>query len=269
VTVADVTDWTIALTSVPNTIPVSDAPDWTDSVFVDTTIPSGGTPIVNPNTVTNIPGLSGWWDVSKLVGHTDGDAIGTLPDSSGAGNPLTQATGIDQPIYRTAAGKGINGLATLQFTGAGKSLISASSGVLRPQPYSVFMVFQLNSTGSQSNFLFTGNTPLMRIFSNTTPILAFAANTGHTLAVPDTSPHAIVCVFNSTSSIGYYDGANTGFVDAGSNAINTTLTLGNDSSTPTVGADAQIGEVAFYTQALNSSQVLTLRQYAQGKWGTP
>src|SRR6266446_6293314 len=60
--------------------------------------PSGG--VGGSFTPTSIAGLLAWWDFSALALNNN-DPISSVSDSSGNSNNLSQATGINQPLFKT------------------------------------------------------------------------------------------------------------------------------------------------------------------------
>jgi hypothetical protein len=62
---------------------------------------------------TDIAGLQGWYKADALT-LNDGDAVATWTDSSGLANDAAQATGANQPLYKTNI---LNGLPVIRFDG--------------------------------------------------------------------------------------------------------------------------------------------------------
>jgi hypothetical protein len=67
--------------------------------------------------------LSGWFDASAITGKADGAPLSQWDDSSGNARHATQATGANQPLYKTGI---INGLPAVLWDGVDDALSTAS-----------------------------------------------------------------------------------------------------------------------------------------------
>jgi hypothetical protein len=113
--------------------------------------------VINPSSIS---GLTLWLKADSL-GLSDGTAVSTWTDSSGTGNNATQATGVNQPIFKTNI---VNGKPTVRFDGSNDSLTFSSS----PADTSVFVVASLGvAPASQTAYapftVFGTGTPLAGI----------------------------------------------------------------------------------------------------------
>ncbi len=77
---------------------------------------------VAPFAPTDIVGLQ-WWFKADSLALSDADPVSSWLDSSGNGYTATQATGINQPLYKTAI---LNGLPVVRFDGSNDKLTTAS-----------------------------------------------------------------------------------------------------------------------------------------------
>jgi hypothetical protein len=66
----------------------------------------------SPWTPATPAGLLAWYKADAITGLSDGDPIGTWPDSSGNGRDLTQATAAAKPTYKTNRQNGLPGVLT-------------------------------------------------------------------------------------------------------------------------------------------------------------
>lgn len=90
----------------------------------------------------NLTAIKLWYDASAIIGLSDGQAVSQWDDLSTGGEHLTQATGANQPIYKTAI---VNGLPVVRFDGSNDTM--AESGyTMAGGAISVFIV--LNRTGT-------------------------------------------------------------------------------------------------------------------------
>lgn len=81
--------------------------------------PSGAGGSFSPDSVS---GLELWLAADEITGLADTDPVATWPDLSGNGRDATQATGVSQPLYRTAQ---VNGLPAVKFDGSNDYLTVA------------------------------------------------------------------------------------------------------------------------------------------------
>lgn len=84
---------------------------------------AGGVSAFSP---ANITGLVLWLKADALA-LTDGSAVATWTDSSGAGNTASQGTGPNQPIYKTNIA---NGMPVVRFDGSNDNLTIVDNGTL-------------------------------------------------------------------------------------------------------------------------------------------
>lgn len=121
-------------------------------------------PSSNGFTPADIDGLYAWFKADNITA-SDGDAVTTWTDQSGAGNNVTQATGAAKPIYKTAQ---INGKPVVRFDGTDDELIgtatpSAATGI------TMAGVAKLTSAG---------NFPMLFVHASAFYELRFNAGTG-------------------------------------------------------------------------------------------
>lgn len=73
----------------------------------------------------DISGLVSWFAADALTGLSDGDPVGTWPDASGRAQDAVQATGADQPLYKTGI---VNGLPVVRFSDTSDVLAVPTTG---------------------------------------------------------------------------------------------------------------------------------------------
>lgn len=95
------------------------------------------------------PGLLRGWSARYITGLADAAAIATVPDRSVANDPAVQATGTNQPIYKTAQQ---NGLPTIRLDGSNDFLGFTEVTTIR----TVYLVMK-HDTGSQDFAGFLGS----------------------------------------------------------------------------------------------------------------
>jgi|688.fasta_scaffold676489_2 hypothetical protein len=72
---------------------------------------------------------------SRYINQSDNTAISTWSDRSGSANDVTQATGANQPVYRTGV---LGGNGVVRFDGSNDFLESPT--IVKSQPYTSFLV---------------------------------------------------------------------------------------------------------------------------------
>ena len=92
---------------------------------------------VAPFTPAAISGLTVWLKADAITGKSDGDAMSSWTDSSGNGNHAVQATGANQPLYKTGI---VNGKPAVLFDDTNDKMVVA--GLPVGVPLSVFVVYR-------------------------------------------------------------------------------------------------------------------------------
>lgn len=85
----------------------------------------------------SISGLAVWLAADKITGLVDGAAVSSWSDASGNGNTAAQATGANQPVYKTGI---ISGMPVVRFDGVNDFLKIADSGTYKVTRLTVFIV---------------------------------------------------------------------------------------------------------------------------------
>ena len=216
---------------------------------------------------TNIAGCELWLAADKIVGHVDGDAIGTWSDASGLGHDATQATGANQPLYKTAI---INGLPVVRFDGSNDSL-SVAGITNNDATRTVFVVLKDITAGVKLLFSLAGSSSnSATIFQDGSGVYQYektqAAGTV-TFGTALHTPALLTLRFNSTSSADAFfnNGTATNFdPDDGYQSGSNPLAIGTGLSTWWNG---DIAEIISYNTALADADVDTVRNYLGGKYG--
>lgn len=109
--------------------------------------------LVNPYTTGNtgaggfvLPSISanylGWWEARLETGFSDGDAVGTITDQSGAGNHWTQATAGFKPVYKTGI---VNSQAVFRFDGTDDYVSLATDILSGKTEAEIFIVLKIDN----------------------------------------------------------------------------------------------------------------------------
>ena len=110
-----------------------------------------GLGVISPK---DVPGVLGWYEPWLLSNLNIGDAVGTLPDLSGAGlsGDLVQATTANKPIFQQTSWL-FGGRPYLAWQGGAKQLLGSTFSV-KSQPYTYMLVYMCPQTT-------TGNSTIM------------------------------------------------------------------------------------------------------------
>lgn len=172
------------------------------------------------------------YDISKLSGFTDGDAVNTIPDQIGNADLTGQGT------YRES---GINGNPAIELDGVDDNFDASSTTISTPN--TIYAVFEYRSTGDQVIVSFENangstSTHNSTIISGNNEIFAGSALVGSS----DLTIQQQTAVFDGSNSVLREEGTQTATGDTGSRTSAENIHLGsreNDS----LFSDALIGEV--------------------------
>jgi hypothetical protein len=237
----------------------------------------GGAAPFDPSTIT---GLNLWLKADSLA-LSDGAAVSAWADSSGHGYAVTQATGANQPIYKSAIA---NGKPVLRFNGTTQRLESSTAGVIPSgtTAYTVFIVCALAATSSVYVPFATGPSASfatsMLFFNNTAQWTQRQVNAASGNVDVSDSISVVVGAFDVLT--GDWNGSNIHLWRNGSfkgiSGITTILNLGNYVSIGMDGPDGylfpyngDIAEVLVYNSALSTTDRQNVETYLRTKYGTP
>lgn len=214
---------------------------------------------------SEIPNIKGWWPIDELA-LSNNAPISSLPDASGNGFTMTQATGSLQPLFRTNAQ---NGLGSAVFDGVNDYLGSVAIGAL-PQPITVAAV--VRQVSGANRYIDTMDGSIRFGFDVNGPNIYSGTGAG-SIGVPGMSPvvilesvtRAVVSTSNGASSLIFHNGQQVGGGDAGAANATGGLTIGGGGSTQVW--KGHIMEAAVFTRALTTGESLAVMRYLQGKWG--
>lgn len=218
---------------------------------------------------TDVAGLLVWADASQVTGKVNNDAVSQLDDSSGNGFHFTQATGANQPLYKTSQ---INGQPVLEFDGSNDVLRSSYQNA--DQSITLFVVGRfLSGVAANRRILGLGPSEASIFYQATGTQFGYYANSAsgvQDLGGVATDATILALVFASAASVvAYRDGASVATFDphdiyhlSGTAA----LTLGAQDAGSEF-AKCQIGEVLIYNSALSASDRGDVTTYLGDKWG--
>lgn len=204
----------------------------------------------------SIAGLQGWYKADAITGKNDGDALSSWADSSAAAHNLSQATGANQPLYKTNI---INGKPAVRFDGVNDFLASASG----LGPYATTTIFVVTKTGviSSGTHAVAG---AEQIFYAAGGFKLFAGAVLASGVGADATSYYLTAQFNGASSKLRVSGAQTSG-DAGTTAL-TQLTVGSSSA----GGNPWSGDIAeaiFYSGVLSAANITAVEAYLKAKYG--
>ncbi len=212
---------------------------------------------------SDISNLTGWLKADAITGQVDGNAISTWADSSGSGNDASQATGANQPIYKTSI---LNSKPVLRFDGTDDRMTMTLSP---SNPFTIMVVYCARLADSSGRRAVAGsNNWLLGPYSNEHRLFQGAFASGAQAAVV-----AATFVINETVSTA---GTATHFVNGTSRGTISspgapgTIRIGasehNAPGTFTEHLDGDVAEVIVYSKALNSTEQSQIHSYLQDKY---
>lgn len=214
----------------------------------------------------DVSGLVGDWDASvTCFGVSDGTAVSSATDQSGAGNTATQGTGSRQPTCQTAAGDLVNGKPVFDFDGT-DNLIAPFTSVGATS--TVFIVADSDTSCASTYFFFDGdeNTDRHALLCDGTTQKLFAGSLVASAPVLTTNvAHVHTAVINGASSIGYLDGVAGTTVNAGANVLSG-LTIGCSNDGVSSCFNGQVMQTLVYDSALSDTDRRAIEKYLRVKW---
>jgi hypothetical protein len=213
--------------------------------------------IVNTTAIPDSEDLHARYDATA-ISASDGDSISTWSDETGNGFDLTAGTA---PTFKTSI---INGNPVVRFDGTDDFLDVAFSAL--SQPNHIFVVFQLNSTGSATDSILdsANNSKRHAISHNGSSSYGMFAGSGIDGGSPDTNPHIRSDLFNTTSSSLRIDGSQVASGDVGSESLDGFRAASRADDTDF--ADVDIGEILIYPQEKSGIES-DVENYLSDKWG--
>jgi len=220
-----------------------------------------------PVTPDQISGLYSWHKADAITGLSNGAAVATWPDSSGALRNLTQGTAGNRPTYVTNS---INGLPAVSFNGTA-SVLELASGFSAGSNNTFFIVFQPTSATTFAGLFDSapGQANVYRNFNlgqwewwNSSPVF--------NLTLLGTNPVLIALTATLAPSRRIIYERNNVQISNNTNASTTGIAW----TTPRVGNinggapwySGTIGEFIVYDRALNSTERTQVADYLREKW---
>lgn len=224
-----------------------------------------------PFSPTKIAGCQLWLK-ANIIAASNNDPISSWADSSGNGNTFSQATGGNQPLYKTSI---INGLPTVLFDGTDDFM--SHTGNLTTQPNTVFVVTQPTlSTASQKNyacFFHDGGQSFIVAKITTSFWGTFTTPTGDlssTNALTSGSNYLLECTTTSTGgSVFLYQKGVQVATRAGAAVTGpggTNVGLGKDLINSNRQYAGHIAEVIYYDTVLSSGNRALVENYLIAKY---
>lgn len=213
---------------------------------------------------TSITGLQAWFKADAITGKNDGDAIAQWNDSSGNARHATQATGANQPLYKTNI---LNGKPVARFDGT-DSLATASFTAIT-QPTTIFVVASTRTSGTGTQFICDGigSTNRNAIFeASGAGTMSIFSNAVLASAITGAQPLSIwTALFNNTASDLRKNG--TSIVNGTSGAqVLTGVRLGA-SDTASSNLIGDIAEYLLYVGNVSGSNRTAVERYLSQKYG--
>lgn len=212
------------------------------------------------------------FDAAAIVGLADGAAVATWNDSGPNGYNAVQATAGKRPTYySTTAGKTVNGLPAVWFSGPSNQYVATPAfTVALTQPTTIFAVGRFTSLSDNAvSMLFDGIVSTNRnfLYGNTGGQEFFGAATASPIAAgADLNLHLFSLAYNDTASTYQIDAATPGTGSPSTQGL-TGLTLGA-AYNGGFGMTGLICEVIVFSGLLTVAQTAAVQAYLTAKWFT-
>ena len=221
-----------------------------------------------------IPGLQLWVDASDAgtlytdstlttLAVSDGDPIGGWKDKSGYNRNAFQTDGTRKPLLKTGLQ---NGRSIIRTDGVNDNLLISTISI--PQPYQVFFVCKISSTGNVFHAtgqaqVRTGNASFI------TPLTSVAAFSGAVLSATNFFSSGATLlgeyVANGASSKIYKNSVLSASGNAGTQGITSNFSIGAY-NTPQDFISMDMCELIIYGSELSASDRKTVEVYLNSKW---
>lgn len=232
----------------------------------------------------DLASLSCWVDFPDISG-SDGDAISSVSDKSGAGENFTQVTGNKQPLLKLAIQ---NGRSVLRFDGSNDYLLGNLSSVFSGTdlPCTILCVSKARVTPSSGNYM-TVCGPGYSIFSSNSFHMGVdndgsaqyfvdrrdSVSTEKTLyaGTLDNNFHVIIMKFTGLTGSLFVDGTQIGVdtdMDVGAVTFDQ-FAIGALVRNNVINClDGDVGEMIVFNVAVSSRIINLLHRYGRWKWRT-
>lgn len=216
-----------------------------------------GTPSLIVDAISPLNPLN--WYAADSLALADGTAVSSWTDKSGATRHATQATGANQPLFKTAI---VNGKPVLRFDGINDYL--SLPNTVAAQPITVVAVLNSVSDAGQRAWLGANNVIFYKNGSNPPAVFAGASLTG-TGSISGAF-HIASCVLNGSSSAVYLDNANVASGNGGASVPASAITIGINGPGGGFVWSGDIAELVVFGAALTAGQLVGVHQQLAAKY---
>lgn len=208
---------------------------------------------------TDIAGCVLWLDASQLA-LANNDPVASWTDISGIGNNAVQATGANQPVFKTAA---LNGKPAVRFDGSTDFLVAPS---IDAPSYTLWAVYMTTNSVASSRTLSTSTNTLIGPFG------AFyqGFDGGFALGPAVVNNQFIVHIFTHTSGVGgaaFVNGVAAG-TTAGTQSLGVTIGVGATAAAAGL-LPGDVPECGAYNNAISGANRALLEAYLLAKYALP
>jgi hypothetical protein len=213
----------------------------------------------------DVTGLKVWLKADAITGKVNADPISQWDDSSGTGNHVVQATGGNQPTYRTNV---VNSLPVVRFDGSDDFLEVAALAAAIPVPYVVFCVGKISTDKDFNRFYGEsgGSANLGLDADNTGQVYIYNGSVSQIAASNGAAFHIYTVKWNGASSTAGVDTATLGAENPGTTDSQLDgLRVGmNGGGTPLAG---DIAEILVYDNVISAGNTTNVVAYLGTKYG--
>lgn len=218
-------------------------------------------------TPASFAGLQGWWKANDLV-LANNDPVSSWADASGNTRTMLQATGANQPLFKTAI---YNGLPTVRYDGTNDTLALASTVALAGA-FTLLLVGAVTLTNSLAFGTFNagkqarlkrGGIDDMNLFDGSSEL---TSGGGWTFPVGDLK--LFIWKRTAATNVSFGQDVDIRLNLALAGAFTFEVLGGGAASTIPYGGD--ISEACFYNAEVSNTDIITLyNSYFKPKWGLP
>lgn len=230
--------------------------------------PNRGQPLP-PFDPLSVPAYASFWASDPAwTPPADGAAVALWPDASGNGRDAAQATGDNQPTFRSAS-SGMGNKPVIEFDGVNDRLLTAAFGVVLAQPNEMVAVVRYRSLVANAFFV-DGITSTARnamgVGGGGTTWRIFAGGSAVQSGGISTTRRYFRGVFDATSTV-FVDGTQIATGNAGAHGIDGIRMGANQPLT--IFAAVDVAFLALFDTPLTTQQRNDLLNWSRAFYGTP
>lgn len=226
-----------------------------------------------PDQLTGSPPLAAWYKADAITGLSDGTAVTTWSDSSGAGRDVTQGTSGKRPIYKSAV-RALGGMPGVLFDGSDDTLGNTAFG-LTLTTRTIFAVATISANLAGRYIVdarSSGASGFTDFYFDGTLGPSLRGGSGNVAQVNDSQRRTAIWVgvADGTNITLYVNGVAEAFTAESSASVTlANFYLGSNFDGASSYWPGHIAEFGLYTTALSVAQVNQLMRFLSRKYSIP